>query len=103
MSANTQQTRFLSTLQVHEKKPRFIAGAFSGSHVGSGEPIKLALGDSEAVVNPTPPIRPTRELESPQELPLYPATHRIARYATHCSHFLDRQPLLIGIHTCLQT
>ena len=83
--------------------PRLIAGAFLGSHVGSGEPIKLALGDSEAVVNPTPPVRPTRELESPQELPLYPAAHRIARHATPRSNFLDRVPLLIGIHTCLQT
>ena len=49
--------------------------SYSGSHVGSGEPIKLALGDSEAVINPTPPIRPTRELESPQELALYPSAH----------------------------
>jgi len=61
---------------VFRKAPVMSRGiSYSGSHVGSGEPIKLALGDSEALVNPRPPVRPTRELESPQELALYPSAH----------------------------
>ena len=80
-----------------EKAP--LAGPLSESRVGSGKPIQLSFGDSEALINSTPPVRPSRELESPHELPLYPAAHRIARYTTHCSDFLDRQPLLIRIHT----
>jgi hypothetical protein len=76
---------------------------FSEGHPRSGEPIKLAFGDPEAIVNPISPARPLRNLERPQELPLYPAAHRITRDTPPRGDFFHRQPLLNGIHTCLQT